>query len=151
VVKAIAAFSEGNSCSGLTPNGGHYGFLPFIVSSTAFNQAEGGITVTAFGASLGLVDSDVNSNFSHNIFVGTFGLQIVDDDQVNNILSLAGRGMVTDEGIEQEQSIVGGELLPIKNTALLLAGLQSSAIWMIPLLVSGIGIGLFVFRKSENS
>ncbi len=44
---------------------------------------------------------------------------------------------------------VGGELLPIDNTALLLAGAQTFS-WMIPVLVAGIGIGLFVVsRKSE--
>jgi len=44
---------------------------------------------------------------------------------------------------------VGGELLPIDTTALLLAGAQSFS-WMIPVVLSGIGIGLFVVsRKSE--
>jgi len=47
-------------------------------------------------------------------------------------------------------AVVGGELLPIDNTALLLAGAQTFS-WMIPIILSGIGIGLFVFRKSENS
>jgi len=46
---------------------------------------------------------------------------------------------------------VGGELLPIDSTALLLAGAQTFS-WMIPVVLSGIGIGLFVVsRKSENS
>ncbi len=46
---------------------------------------------------------------------------------------------------------VGGELLPIDSTALILAGVQSTS-WMIPFVLSGIGIGLFVVsRKSENS
>ena len=46
---------------------------------------------------------------------------------------------------------VGGEFLPIETTSLLLAGAQSFS-WMIPVILSGIGIGLFVVsRKSENS
>ncbi len=45
--------------------------------------------------------------------------------------------------------VVGGELLPIDSTALILAGAQSFS-WMIPVILSGIGIGLFVVsRKSE--
>jgi len=45
--------------------------------------------------------------------------------------------------------VVGGEFLPIDNTTLLLAGAQSFS-WMIPVILSGIGIGLFVVsRKSE--
>ena len=46
---------------------------------------------------------------------------------------------------------VGGESLSIDSTALILAGAQSFS-WMIPVVLSGIGIGLFVVsRKSENS
>ena len=47
--------------------------------------------------------------------------------------------------------VVGGELLPIESTSLLLASAQSTT-WMIPLVLSVLGIGLFVVsRKSENS
>ncbi len=47
--------------------------------------------------------------------------------------------------------VVGGELLPIDSTSLLVAGAQTFS-WMIPVILSGIGIGLFVVsRKSENS
>jgi len=50
---------------------------------------------------------------------------------------------------ESEPPVVGGEFLPIDSTALLLAGAQSFS-WMIPVILSGIGIGLFaVSRKSE--
>jgi hypothetical protein len=46
--------------------------------------------------------------------------------------------------------VVGGDLLPIESTSLVLAGAQSFS-WMIPVILSVLGIGLFVFRKSENS
>jgi len=47
--------------------------------------------------------------------------------------------------------IVGGELLPIESTSLLLANAQLFS-WMIPVVLSVLGIGLFVVsRKSENS
>jgi len=50
-----------------------------------------------------------------------------------------------------DDGVVGGELLPIDTTALLLAGAQSFY-WMIPVVLSVLGIGLFVVsRKSENS
>ena len=97
----LYAMAQGNSGAGLTPNGGHFGFLPFVVSSTVFNQTEVGITVTAFGASLGLTNSDINGNASHNIFTGTFGLDIVDVDRFGNTLTLAGRGTVDmDDGLD---------------------------------------------------
>ena len=48
-----------------------------------------------------------------------------------------------------QNGVVGGDLLPIGSTALILAGAQSFS-WMIPVLLSGIGIGLFVVsRKSK--
>jgi hypothetical protein len=47
-------------------------------------------------------------------------------------------------------TVVGGTLLDIDTTVLLLAGAQSFS-WMIPVVLSGIGIGLFLFRKSKNS
>jgi len=52
---------------------------------------------------------------------------------------------------EGECRDVGGEFLSIDSTALLLVGAQSTT-WMIPVILSGIGIGLFVVsRKPENS
>jgi len=45
--------------------------------------------------------------------------------------------------------IVGGEFLPIESTSLLLAGAQTFS-WMIPVVLSVLGIGIFfVSRKSE--
>jgi len=41
---------------------------------------------------------------------------------------------------------VGGELLSIDSTALVLAGLQSSAIWMLPVLAGAAGAGIAAFK-----
>ncbi len=59
---------------------------------------------------------------------------------------------VTGSTVELEQElwfnvpIVGGEFLPIDSTALLLASAQSFS-WMIPVVLSGLGIGLFVVSR----
>jgi hypothetical protein len=53
-----------------------------------------GNTLTPFGTSLGLVNSDINGNLSHNVFTTTGGLNIVDTDPLGEILSLAGRETV---------------------------------------------------------
>ena len=47
---------------------------------------------------------------------------------------------------------IGGELLSIDSTALMLAGLQSSAVWMIPTLVglAGAGFYLIKFRTTKE-
>jgi len=45
---------------------------------------------------------------------------------------------------------VGGAVLPIDSTALLVTGAYITASWMIPILVAGIGIGLAVFTLKRN-
>jgi len=50
-----------------------------------------------------------------------------------------------------DDDIVGGKIIPIETTSLIIAGAQSFS-WMIPVILSVLGIGLFVVsRKSENS
>jgi len=43
--------------------------------------------------------------------------------------------------------VVGGELIPLDTSALLLAGTYSTAAWMIPVIVSGIGFAIVIARK----
>ncbi len=43
--------------------------------------------------------------------------------------------------------VIGGTIIPIDQTALLLAGVQSVSMWMIPVVLSGIGIGVFVIKR----
>ncbi len=45
---------------------------------------------------------------------------------------------------------IGGEIIPINTTALLLAGVQSVSMWMIPVVVAGAGIGMFVIMRSRK-
>jgi hypothetical protein len=97
----IYAEGESNATGmiGATPR---FGFLPFLVSSSDFQSPENTNTVTAFGASLGLVNSDVNGNFSHNYFASTGGMNPVDlfngDPAIP--LSLAFRGQITRGGVD---------------------------------------------------
>jgi len=44
-------------------------------------------------------------------------------------------------------SFIGGELIPIDTTSLIVAGAQMNAAWMIPVIVSAIGIGIVIARK----
>ena len=42
---------------------------------------------------------------------------------------------------------VGGTVLPLNTTSLLLAGAQMTAAWLMPVIVSAIGIGIVIARK----
>ncbi len=42
---------------------------------------------------------------------------------------------------------VGGELIPLDTTMILVAGAQHTAAWMIPVIVSGIGFAIVIARK----
>jgi hypothetical protein len=86
----LYAMAESGLGAGLTTSG-QYGYLPFVTSAAALNQSEVGNTVTAFGSSLGLNNSDVNGNASHNIFTSSLPLAVVDLDAAGRVLSIAGR------------------------------------------------------------
>ncbi len=48
------------------------------------------------------------------------------------------------------QTPIGGILIPIDTTSLLLAGTYTTASWMIPVIVSAVGFGiLFTLRKNH--
>jgi len=44
-------------------------------------------------------------------------------------------------------SAVGGDIFPLDSTMVLVAGTQTTAAWMIPVIVSAIGIGIVIARK----
>lgn len=46
-----------------------------------------------------------------------------------------------------ERPVVGGEIIPIESTAVLLAGAQMTSSWLIPVIVSAIGIGIVIARR----
>ena len=46
-----------------------------------------------------------------------------------------------------QKHVVGGELIPLETTSLLLVATQSAAAWMIPVIVSAVGIGIVIARK----
>jgi len=66
------------------------------------------------------------------------------DDQIDNNCDELIDG---DDLLCQEE--VAGELLPLDNSALMIAGLSSMSVWMIPTVLglAGVGVYLVKFRK----
>ena len=42
---------------------------------------------------------------------------------------------------------IGGEIIPIESTSLLLAGVQTSAAWLIPVVLTAAGVGFVLVRR----
>jgi len=53
------------------------------------------------------------------------------------------------EKLDITMEMVGGEMFPVDTTALLLAGAQLNAIWILPA-IAAIGIGAFVVSRKRN-
>ena len=124
-------------------------FLPTIPNQGACTPTGNLFNPTSVGA--GAVDFDIAGNFitvsptTGVVFDlnGNPAAPPVDSFPTGILVS-----DLTTTAVPQAQA-VGGELLPIDNTALILAGAQTFS-WMIPVVLSVLGIGLFVVsRKSE--
>jgi len=77
-------------------------------------------------------------------------------DNADGVINIICSGLIQGKQPNPEGTInlipcpIGGEIIPIKQTSLILAGAQTFS-WMIPVVLSVLGIGLFVVsRKSEN-
>lgn len=59
-------------------------------------------------------------------------------------------GYGIDNVLVQFGAAIGGEIIPINSAALLLAGLQTSAVWMAPLLLAVVGAATIYIKKKRN-
>ncbi len=78
-------------------------------------------------------------------FTTFFSDQFVTDQPLNSPTAYE-LCLAADKDIMSSTS-VGGKLIPIDSTALLLAGTYSNASWIIPVIVSAVGIGIVIARK----
>jgi len=133
-------------------------FLAACDDLITVNQITGGFVSSVFGNTVDRIngmdyDPDTGVLFGiHNIDFGagsTRSLVTIDVSDFSLPTSVS-----TEDGMDAvaflPQIGVAGEIIPIDATSLLVAGAQSYS-WMIPVVLSVLGIGLFVFRKSENS
>ena len=54
---------------------------------------------------------------------------------------------ICDNGQPPGETPVGGQIIPINTTALLLAGVQTSFVWILPVVLGGIGLVTFMLRR----
>ena len=91
-------------------------------------------------------DDETIVNNGNLIIFGTLNNngQFINNGQILNCGIIS--GFVPIPGIVNECQVIGGEIVPIETTSLLLAGTQSFS-WMIPVVVSAVGIGLVLVRR----
>ncbi len=134
-----------------------YGSFMFIISSNSPDE-EGWLGTSSFGPTGTLTEIDVS-------VVGIFpgcdtGPACANNDayiSINNLedwLYYKQTGSGRDNLIQQIKAtippdVVGGHGGPIDKTALMVTGAQLNASWMIPVLVSAIGIGVFVVTRKS--
>jgi len=102
-------------------------FVTGFFSDNAFKITPAGVITEIIDNTLD-ISGNVATDLSGNVFVA--------GRDSNNAFKIA----------LEVSTAVGGELIPIETTSLILAGAQSFS-WMIPVIVSGIGIGIVIARK----
>jgi len=75
---------------------------------------------------------------SPHVYVDQFGTTSVDPQPVFFLCVMAQKS---------SPAVVGGDIIPLDTTMVLVAGTHSVAAWMIPVIVSGIGIAIVIARK----
>ena len=93
-----------------------------IITGITNNPPVGGVTAQVLGPHS--VEIQINAGGAPNSFSVHFDLNVVHS--------------------------IAGEMLPIDSTALFLAGMQSSAIWLIPSVVGIAGVGFYLVRAKFN-
>jgi hypothetical protein len=87
----LYVMSETNEGAGLTPDGGRYGFVPLLATSSFDNF--GPFHLTAAGQSTGLGDLDLNEQQAHAFFSEWVGLEAAELDDAGRTISLMGTEM----------------------------------------------------------
>ncbi len=72
-------------------------------------------------------------------------LKLLDEFDAVEVVDIFGHVILLQ--LQPPQSTVGGELIPLDTTALLLAGVQANALWLIPIVIAAVGIGIVIARK----
>ena len=123
-----------------------------LASSTSFviGDSQGGISLETFEATVvgDAGDPNAGPRFHTNtadVLADVFaGMTTADVTVESSSDCLTWIVQVFDFAV---QSVVGGTMIPIDSTALLLGGAQMNAAWMIPVIVSAFGIGIVIARK----
>jgi hypothetical protein len=103
-------------------------------------EAASKVTICHNGDTKEFPEAAVASHLAHGDTEGACPDDIISTSQGSNGFSASNFNQLP-------KVAVGGELIPIETTMVLVAGAQYSMAWMIPVIVSGIGIAIVIARK----
>jgi len=126
------------------------------VSVLGLDVGGAGLILEAFNSANVMVDSDSVTNAGIGIgnvdTLSVSGSEIVRVDIRQITPGLGGDGFVIDDLRFSECIVVGGEFLPIDSTALILAGAQTNAVWIMSALavIGSIAFGALYITSKKN-
>jgi len=128
------------------------GDFPIAVTVTLIDGAGTAASITKNSAALIVVDTELL--FPIEDFKTLVpALMLADIDEINffldTITAPQGNSDFTVEFLDITMTMVGGEMFPVDTTALLLAGAELNAIWILPA-IAAIGIGAFIVSRKRN-
>ena len=100
---------------------------------------EDNFAVLVLGEDLGPIS--ITSDTSDSFTEGLASIQEISSVQINGIIT----------SLTLQDDAVAGELLPLDNTALFIAGLSQSLVWMIPTVLGLAGAGVIIRTKLERN
>ena len=131
----------------------HTGLPPAVSTGTAHFDFGSPIALTP--GNLHTIEIEINDGSSDILWVGNTGNPYPLGASYSRFAGSLGTPSTTVDLTLKTfflSQVVGGELLPIDSTALMLAGLQTSAIWMLPVLagVAGSAFGVLYIKSRRN-
>ena len=152
-VPSIFSFSPIAGVNIERQGGGHFDLVSMDIGTGG--QGNTGITVTCIAESLGNVVGNEVFLFGGNhpafpTFV--FGAGFSNVDTVDCTANPIGTSSVNLDNFVVREKMVGGELLPIDSTALILAGAQTNAVWIMSALavIGSIAFGALYITSKKN-
>ena len=110
-----------------------------LLGSLDFQDAEAPV-ICHNGATMEFPDEAVAPHLAHGDAEGACTDEIVSTSQDS-------KGLGASNFNHLPELVVGGEFIGIDTTAVLVAGSHSLVAWMIPVIVSAMGIGIVIARK----
>jgi len=131
-----------------------------ILGSTTFDASDVDVSTLAFGPSgageMGSVLVDVNGDGLTDLVsiyrqdqtgIGPFDTEACLTGQLNDGTPFVGCDSIVITNVCVVSLAVGGDIIPLDSTMVLVAGAQTTVAWMIPVIVSGIGFAIVIARK----